>query len=273
MKRNRLGAIFGLGAMMLALPLVVQAAMVGRFSQVVGQVDLLKAGRSPALIAKVQDGVEPGDVIRTKSGAKATVSFVDDTTLIIAPKSRVAINEYIWDPARSQRRALLRVFRGLAHTVVTHIFPSEIPEFTLQTFTAVIGVRGTEWYTLIKPNSTEIYNIRGLLTVRSSNPEIPAARLLKALQSTQVLINQTPFPARAITTADLEMLRRYLNTGVPESAFYEPGPPAATPRPTLRPGVSPEERIQPTIPPVTIPVSPHGISPSGPSGHRHSLGP
>ena len=74
--------------------LTAHAAVVGRFTQVVGQVDLLKQGKLPALAAKVQDGVEPGDVIRTKSKAKAQLTMVDDSIITLAPESRLAIAEY-----------------------------------------------------------------------------------------------------------------------------------------------------------------------------------
>jgi len=40
----------------LAAPLTAHAAVVGRFTQVVGQVDLLKQGKIPALAAKFQYG-------------------------------------------------------------------------------------------------------------------------------------------------------------------------------------------------------------------------
>lgn len=43
----------------LAVPLTAHTAVVGRFTQVSGQVDLLKQGKIPAVAVKVQDGVEP----------------------------------------------------------------------------------------------------------------------------------------------------------------------------------------------------------------------
>ena len=48
-----------------------QAEVVGRLTQVEGRVDLLKGGQLPAIPAKVEDGVQPGDVLRTKSQSKA----------------------------------------------------------------------------------------------------------------------------------------------------------------------------------------------------------
>ena len=77
-----------------------QADVVGRLTQVEGRVDLLKGGQLPATPVKVDDGVQPGDVLRTKSLSKAQITFIDNSTLTIAPESRVAIEAYMFDPAR-----------------------------------------------------------------------------------------------------------------------------------------------------------------------------
>ncbi len=53
------------------LPLTAQASAVGYFSLVTGEVDVLKQGKLPAVPAKLHDGVEIGDVVRTKIKAKA----------------------------------------------------------------------------------------------------------------------------------------------------------------------------------------------------------
>ena len=134
--------------------LTAHAAVVGRFTLVIGQVDLLKQGKLPAIPVKVQDGVEPGDVIRTKTKAKAQLTMVDDSIITLAPESRLAIADYQYNPARGERRAVVRLFRGLVHTVVNRIIKTEEPDFIMETHTATIGVRGTNWYTLLGPNST-----------------------------------------------------------------------------------------------------------------------
>jgi hypothetical protein len=84
----------------LVVPLTAHAAVVGRFSLIVGQVDLLKQGKLPAITAKIQDGVEIGDVIRTKTKAKAQLTMVDDSVITLAPESRLAIADYQYHPAR-----------------------------------------------------------------------------------------------------------------------------------------------------------------------------
>ncbi len=235
----------------LAFPLAAQAAPVGHFNHVEGYVDLLRQGKLPAAGAKVQEGVDGGDVVRTKSRSRAVIQFVDDTTVTVAPESRVAIADYVFDPARSERRAVLRVFRGLVHTVVTRLMQTAPPDFVTETFTAELGVRGTEWYTLIKPNATLIFLIKGLMEVKSSDPKIPATFTLQAGQFMTVKLGQVPGPIRAITPADLDLLKKLMYTGVPESAQFEVPGEQAPPLKAYKviPG-SPEDYMQPIIPPI-----------------------
>src|SRR4030042_2247022 len=115
MMRRRLLAVTTMLALVRVIPAVVDAAAVGRFTMVEGQVDLLRQGKLPAVPAKVQDGVDPGDVIRTKSKAKAQIKFVDDSIITISPESRMAVADFVYDGARGHRRVVLRHFRGLVH--------------------------------------------------------------------------------------------------------------------------------------------------------------
>ena len=166
--------------MAVSIPLSAHAAAVGRFTLVRGQVDVLKGGKVPGIAAKVQDGVETGDVIRTKSGAKAQMSMVDDSVITLAPESQLAIADYQYNSARGERRAVLRLFRGLVHTVVNRIIKTEEPDFIMETHTATIGVRGTDWYTLLGPNSTGVYLPRGILGVSSNLPTVPGLLRLQS---------------------------------------------------------------------------------------------
>ena len=43
------------------------ADVVGRLTQVEGRVDILRGGKLPAIPVKLNDGVQTGDVLRTKS--------------------------------------------------------------------------------------------------------------------------------------------------------------------------------------------------------------
>ncbi len=260
-------ALIILIVMAVLIPMTSHAAAVGRFTLIKGQVDLLKGGKIPAIPAKVQEGVEPGDVIRTKSGAKAQLSMVDASVITLAPESRLAIADFQYDPARGERRAVLRLFRGLVHTVVNRIIKTEEPDFLMETHTATIGVRGTDWYTLLGPNSTGVYLPRGILGVSSNLPTVPGLVRLQSGQFTQILQGLPPSMPQVLTPEILRMLERLMDTGLTDGGlgFGQPagGTGAQYQTPLTLPGSPDQKILQQTIPPVLGPQ--HQTPAPGPS--------
>jgi len=259
---------WGLTAMLLfalMLPPGLHAAVVGRFTLVKGQVDLLKGGKVPSIPAQVQDGVEPGDVIRTKSGAKAQLAMVDASVITLSPESRLAIADFHYDPAREERRAVLRLFRGLAHTVVNRIIKTEEPDFIMETHTATIGVRGTDWYTLLGPNSTGVYLPQGILGVSSNLPAVAGSIRLQSKQFTQVLQGRPPTLPQPLTPEMLKLLERLMDTGLTDRGLGV-GLPGRTggqyQTPLTMPGTPDQKLLQQTIPPVLVPQ--HQTAPPAP---------
>ena len=250
----------GLIAMLLfalILPPGLHAAVVGRFTLIKGQVDVLKGGKVPGIPAKVQDGVEPGDVIRTKSGAKAQLSMVDASVITLAPESRLAVADYHYDPAGGERRAVLRLFRGMVHTVVNRIIKTEEPDFLMETHTATIGVRGTDWYTLLGPNSTGVYLPNGILSVSSNLPAVKGSIRLPSRHFTHVLQGLPPSVPQPLTPEILRMLEKMMDTGLSEGGLGFGSPAAGTgaqyQTPLTLPGSPDQKLLQQTIPPVLAP--------------------
>jgi hypothetical protein len=205
----------------LALPVCPQAEVVGHFEKVEGPVDLLKQGQLPVLAPKEKDGVEPGDVIRTKSQGRAQVKFVDESLLTIAPGSRVAIESYMYDASKGARKAVLQVFRGMVQTVVTKIFKTQEPDFTIKTHTAVLGVRGTKTYTLLGPMATDVYNAEGRISVSNIFKEVGGEVILGPLQFSRIMANLTPTAGMNFQKHELIQLDRVLVTG--EGISMTPG--------------------------------------------------
>jgi hypothetical protein len=240
----------------LAVPLLAHATVVGHFTLVRGRVDLLKQGKLPAVPAKLEVGVEPGDIIRTKSRSKAQLTMVDDSIITLAPMSRLAVADYQYNPAREERRAVLRVFRGLVHTVVKRIIKREEPDFIMETYTAIIGVRGTDWYTLLGPRLTLVALKQGTLSV-SQSPTVPglAPILLQSMQYIQV---PKPFVTQVLTPEMIKMLDKMMDTGVIAGDLYlGPGPARGRKFPLQLP-MSAEQMIRMlrmlTIPPKLVPT-------------------
>ena len=160
-------------AFQVGVPANAQAAdVVGRLTQVEGRVDLLRGGKLPAIPVTLNDGVQVGDVLRTKSMSKAQITFTDNSTMTISPESRVGIETYMFDSSKDKRNSVVQLFQGLAHVAVSKIFKAAEPDFVVKTQTAIMGVRGTDFGVRIYPNSSDVLNFEGLLQVGNILPEV-----------------------------------------------------------------------------------------------------
>ena len=119
-----------------------QAGDVGKFSRVVNQVDQLKRGKEPALPAKVPNGVENQDVVRTREQAMAVVLFVDESTMTISPKSKVTIEDYMYDASKGQAKGSIKVLEGVVETVIPASDRLQQRDLQIRTTTAIAGIRG-----------------------------------------------------------------------------------------------------------------------------------
>ena len=220
-------------ALMLIFSTVAGAEVVGRLTQLEGRVDLLKGGKLPAVALKVNDTVEPGDVIRTKSLSKAQITFIDNSLLTLSQEARIAIEEFKFEPSQGKRQAVLEIFQGLALAVVNKILKAEEPDFVIKTQTAIVGVRGTEIGMRNQPNSSTILNFQGRTQVGNIFPEVSrlflkafkvafstgswnngSSRwvLLNDMQGTTVDRNLPPTVPFGITPQDQMLFMRQLTT-------------------------------------------------------------
>jgi hypothetical protein len=190
------------------------APEIGGITEVMGGVEILKGGKLPAESARMGDKVNQGDIIRTKSGGKAQIQFNDDSVLTIAPDSRIAINEFVYNPEKSERQANIKIFNGLVHTLVNKVFKQEKPDFTVETQTAVIGVRGTDYYTLVAPATSDIYNNSGTTQVNNIFAEIPGQVKLQGKEYTQVAANRPPTLPLPLTQDDINWIKNQMTPKV-----------------------------------------------------------
>ena len=220
-------------ALGLILSTIAGAEAVGRLTQLEGRVDLLKGGKLPAIPLKVDDTVEPGDVIRTKSLSKAQITFIDNSFLTLSQEARIAIEEFKFEPGQEKRQAVLEIFQGLALAVVNKILKAEEPDFIIKTQTAIVGVRGTEIGMRNQPNSSTILNFQGRTQVGNILPEVSRLFLrafkvafsmgswnngsnrwvlLHDMQGTTVARNLPPTVPFGITPQDRILFMRQLTT-------------------------------------------------------------
>ncbi|MBI3599991.1 MAG: FecR domain-containing protein [Nitrospinae bacterium] len=191
------------------VPSLSFAEPVGSFSRVEGRVDILKAGETSAVPVKSDDSVSMGDIVRTKSDGKAEITFKDDTTIRLAPETRMKLDEYVFNPDNSRKTGVLGLFRGKVRAVVSKTKGGIIPvgagisSFNINTPTAVAGVRGTDFFVFHDRGITGVIFKEGSGFV--ANPNMPDKIVhVNAGQVTFVVsTNIPPSPPRPATNIEL----------------------------------------------------------------------
>lgn len=200
----------------------------GELIYVKGRVDITSPG-AVARPANEGDGLNVGDVVRTKSNAKAGVRFMDGSILRMAPKSRIEIKEYA--VAKGQAQARLKLWRGKAESIIKklsgRIFGRKQKSwFEVHTPTAIIGVRGTDFITYYQQGISGAVFSEGQGYVYSLNrPDV--VKFVNAGQSMLVLSPNVP-PVIKPTT-DIEIKKHRQDTSpadvsTPEGASMPPVP-------------------------------------------------
>jgi hypothetical protein len=127
------------------------AGDVGQFTRVVNQVEQLKQGKGPPTTAQVPGGVENQDVVETLEKALAVVQFVDDSTITISPKSKVTIEDYMYDASKGKSKGAIKILEGVVETVIPNKDNLQNKDIHIFTTTAIAGIRGTRVITVVKP--------------------------------------------------------------------------------------------------------------------------
>jgi hypothetical protein len=163
-------AMIGIMSLVISFPIWASAEEVGSFTRVEQRVDYQKGETAPATPAKEKGPVEVRDVIRTYDLSRAQVQFRDKSTIIISPKSKVAIENYMFDPAKFDRSAKLSLAQGVMNVVVPAMQKGE-SAFIIKTSTAILGVRGTEFIVTSGTNFTAVYAVKDKVCIKSAGKE------------------------------------------------------------------------------------------------------
>jgi hypothetical protein len=230
------------------LPLDLMAEEVGRFTEVEGQVELYKPKITKPVPVKPQTGVEGNDRIKTEAQSRAQLTFLDASTITVAPLSDITIESYMYDAKKGEQGALAQLTRGLVQLVVP-LEKIAKRDFSVKTSTAIMGIRGTELYILIGPEFTDVYVKSGHVAVdsnkesadkqkRSSLPpkalryverlakqaQVRAQRIggrgiiLGPMQASRIRAGQMPTPPVPLTPRHFATLAATLRNGLPSDA-------------------------------------------------------
>jgi len=178
-------------------PVVVLAQEAGRATSVSGVVSVQRANGSMGIVAR-GSAVQTGDTLYSQPDSRAVIELRDGAKLTVRPGSELRIEGYRYaaDGNGANDSTVLRLLKGGLRTITGLLGQRRPTAFQLNTGTATIGIRGTDFVTRIceadcaaetKAVSTRIARTPGyvarLVTVQGSLTATTGARAGKGLAS------------------------------------------------------------------------------------------
>ena len=183
--------------MLLAFNGTALAEAIGRLTLVAGAVDIMPGGQLPAVAARQGGAVQRGDFVRTKSKARAEITFNDGSVVKIAQRSRIDVGEY------SAAGRKLGLPRGKVQAVVPPAAAGSAPRsFEIRTPNAIAGVRGTSFYVYHQGNVTGVAVKEGV--VHTTSLSVPSRGVtVVAGMGTTVTGRKAPTSPRPVSETEL----------------------------------------------------------------------
>ncbi|HEY5297078.1 MAG TPA: leucine-rich repeat protein, partial [Verrucomicrobiae bacterium] len=151
------------------LPVIVTnfiGSLVGGVSNIVGNVTVKHPDGATSTL-KPGDPILMGDIIQTPLGGGAVIQFNDNTTLAMAERGSVTIDNYVYNPNDNSKNSFLGHLEGAFAWVSGQIGKKENPDVNIETAVGSIGIRGTQFISQQDPcSSTQtVYLIEGELGI------------------------------------------------------------------------------------------------------------
>lgn len=109
------------------------------------------------------------ELVRTGTSGMAQLLFADHTNLSVGPVAEVRLDKFIYDPNAKSGKVVVVASEG-AFRFITGLQPSQNYEIKIPY--GSLGVRGTEFIVLIKPNEEQIQLNRGKVIVTTISNKV-----------------------------------------------------------------------------------------------------
>nr|AYQ73125.1 hypothetical protein EAV92_11440 [Cohnella candidum] len=190
-----------------------------------GTVQVKKAGGSKQFKAFTKMSLNEGDVLSTDSGASAVLQFANGTSeddqMTVAAKSTLTFSKL---SDRNGTRTKVTMFNGTSWVDVKSI-STKNDEFTLETPTAVMGVRGTHFFVNVDPltGSTSLVVAAG--KVKTQTPASNGQNSVLVYPSQQIDLSSDKSPTSLADSINIINVNEVVSQASPEiiKKFIENG--------------------------------------------------
>lgn len=142
------------------------ASPVGAVSEMSGEATITRTDGSVETVS-MGTPVFQGDVIETSGAGAVNITFIDETSFAVSNNARLAIDEYVFDPATEAGTQNFSVLKGVFVFTSGLIGRDDPDDVNIDMPSGSIGIRGT----IIAGNadSGEVTVVEGAIVVRDNN--------------------------------------------------------------------------------------------------------
>ncbi|MEO8685396.1 MAG: FecR family protein [Devosia sp.] len=183
------GLMLGLGAVMAPTFASNEGTAVGVDPQAVARIN------TDDRVLTVGDGISVGETLVTGPRGQVQIIFADDTHMVVGPNSALLIEKYLMRNDGTAEKLAVNALAGSFRFITGH---SPKPAYQINTPTAAIAVRGTEFDILVLPNETRVMLYKGALQLCSSGDcaQVTARCEVGVASSGQALLYTSKDPGR-----------------------------------------------------------------------------
>jgi len=143
-KFDRIGSGLAVGVLLILAGRTALAQSAGEVEFARGVGFAQSSGQAPRTLGKGLP-LNEGDRLTTAEGASAIVRLVDGTRMTVRPNSEIVISQYRFRESATDNNMLLQMVRGGFRAVTGLIAKGSPHAAKVQTSTATIGIRGTDF--------------------------------------------------------------------------------------------------------------------------------
>jgi hypothetical protein len=197
------------------------AAEAGKVVSLEGTVEIGRGGAFAR--ANVGSTVDAGDTIRTGNPGRARVLFADDSVVNLGDGSTLVIDETVYDPSKGAGTTLMHLLGGKVRALVSEYYSGGQASYTIETTTAVSGVRGTEFVVAIDAATerTDVLGLGGTVEVHSPIDRKGHGVMIHRNELTEVAKGKYPTAPRQVANDDDRFQRLMSGLSLPGAGIPE----------------------------------------------------
>ncbi|MFT4569348.1 MAG: hypothetical protein ACI8TX_000148 [Hyphomicrobiaceae bacterium] len=161
--------------------------------------------------ARIQDGIQPLDIVRTGPRGRIGIVFLDETVLNLGNATTLVVDQTVYDPDAHQ--SVFELLKGTVRALVSEHYSDPLALFQIKTPNSVTGVRGTDFVVSYDESTgtTDVSCLGGTVVVHSTRDLASNSAHCSAGRFTRVAPGEFPAKTAPLPASRIKNLKKSLS--------------------------------------------------------------